>query len=89
MYARLSAYEFGEFLPFESGLSSDTVLSPDAGEPLLLARFAAGSVLGGAEVALIEGAIEANWRGEIMRSMLGASVVVATEAATAVDMVEI
>lgn len=45
------------------------------GEPLLRARFGAGSALGGAECTLLEGAMVANCVGLIRRSTVDARVV--------------
>lgn len=85
-----AAYEFGDVLPFELALSTVAVFSPEPGEPLLRALFAADSALGGADdAALAEGAIAANWRGETCRSRLGASAVAAAGAAIAVDIGEV
>jgi len=77
----------GDVLPVELGLSTDAVFSCEPGEPLLLARFAAGSAVGGADAAL--GAIAANERGEMLRSRAGASALVAGGAAMAVDIVKL
>lgn len=83
-------YLLGDALPLELDLSTDPGCdcSPEPGDPLLLARLDAGSVLGGADETPPGGTIEANCRGETWRwSAMGGSVVTGG-AATAVVMLK-
>lgn len=79
-----ATHEVGELLPFELERSTLGLLS-SLGDPLLRARFAAGSWID-AEVGVEaeEGAMAVNWRGDT-RSTEGGSVVDGA-VATAVDM---